>query len=161
MFNIFDIIFFFANNYDMNRKAEIGNAIKNARLDCNLRMEDVARSVGITRSTLWSIENGKGNYSINTLIDLIDYFNLSLEIIRDKTTSDKKRASRINSVLDKKINRFVIMCVEQYALYKNSGSRITYNELYKKGVLKELSNDYEDMHGMSTYSINEYIEARM
>ena len=30
-----------------------------------------------------------------------------------------------------------------------------------KGVIEELKEDYEDMHGMSTYSINEYIEARL
>ena len=62
---------------------------------------------------------------------------------------------------DKKVNRFIIMCVEQYASSINKDSKTTYFEMSSKGVIEELKEDYEDMHGMSTYSINEYIEARL
>ena len=47
----------------MERKFEIGRKIKNKRLELNLRMDDVAKRVGITRSTLWSVENGSGYYA--------------------------------------------------------------------------------------------------
>ena len=53
------------------------------------------------------------------------------------------------------------MCVEQYASSMNKSSRDVYNCLSKKGIIKELIDDYEDMHGMSTYFINEYIDKRL
>jgi hypothetical protein len=53
------------------------------------------------------------------------------------------------------------MCVEQYALSVNKSSKYVYKALKDKGIIDELSDDYEDMHGMSTHSINEYIDKRL
>ena len=145
----------------MENKVLIGEIIKNKRLLLNLRMDDVAKQVGITRPTLWSIENGNGNYSIDVLLNLLSKLNLSLDIGVIKTTNNRSRATRANSIIDKKINRFIVMCVEQYASSINSNSKSAYALLNKKGVIKELADDYEDMHGMSTLQINEYISARM
>ena len=144
----------------MGKKQEIGEKIKRRRLQLNLRMDDLAKEVGITRSTLWSVENGKGNYSINTLIKLLSFLGLSFEVETFETNSDRRRASRSSS-LDNEINRFIVMCVEQYASFVNKSSRETYDLLEKEGIVKELTDDYEDMHGMSTYSINEYISKRI
>ena len=148
-------------NLIMENKVQIGEIIKNKRLLLNLRMDDVAKQVGITRPTLWSIENGNGNYSIDVLLNLLSKLNLSLDIGVIKTTNNRSRATRANSIIDKKINRFIVMCVEQYASSINSNSKSAYALLNKKGVIKELADDYEDMHGMSTLQINEYISARM
>ena len=63
--------------------------------------------------------------------------------------------------IDKEINRFIVMCVEQYASSVNQSSGVTYCKLNKTGIIDELIDDYEDMHGMSTYSINEYISRRL
>ncbi len=145
----------------MGKKQEIGEKIKRRRLQLNLRMDDLAKEVGITRSTLWSVENGKGNYSINTLIKLLSFLGLSFEVETFETDSDRRRASRSNSSLDNEVNRFIVMCVEQYASFINKGSKETYDLLEKEGIIKELTDDYEDMHGMSTYSINEYIGKRL
>lgn len=145
----------------MKRKAELGEILKNKRLSLNLRMDDVAKEVMITRSTLWSIENGKGNYSIDILFRLLDFYNLSIEVKSTNNTLNKHRATRVTKAIDKKINRFIIMCVEQYALSVNKSSKSVYNALKDKGIIDELSDDYEDMHGMSTYSINEYINKRL
>ena len=71
MFNIIDINFAFLYALAMESKFEIGKKLKNKRLELNLRMDDVAKEVGITRSTLWSIENGNGNYTIDTLLRLL------------------------------------------------------------------------------------------
>ena len=144
----------------MENKVEIGTKLKNKRLQLNLRMDDVAREVGITRSTLWSIENGSGNYSIDTLIKLLSFLNMSIDI-DNQESGNRKRATRTNSVLDKKINRFIVMCIEQYASSVNKSSSYIYNKLNKLGIIDELKDDYEDMHGMSTYSINEYIDKRL
>ena len=145
----------------MEDKVTIGNKIKNKRLSLNLRMDYLANLVGITRSTLWSIENGIGNYTIDTLLKLLSYLDLSLDIDTVQSDDTRSRATRINRALDKKINRFIVMCVEQYALFINADSRTTYEKLLKAGIIKELTDDYEDMHGMSTYSINEYIAKRL
>ena len=144
----------------MESKFEIGEKIKNKRLELNLRMDDVAKKIGITRSTLWSIENGNGNYTIDTLLRLLGFLNMSIDIDAQEQGA-RRRATRTNSVLDKKINRFIVMCVEQYASSVNQSSGTIYNRLNKAGIIDELKDDYEDMHGMSTYSINEYISRRL
>lgn len=144
----------------MESKFEIGKKLKARRLQLNLRMNDVANKVGITRSTLWSIENGNGNYTIDTLLKLLSFLDMSVDI-NYQEQGHRKRATRINTVLDKKINRFIVMCVEQYASSVNQSSRTIYAKLNKVGIIDELKNDYEDMHGMSTYSINEYINKRI
>ena len=144
----------------MENKFEIGKKLKSKRLELNLRMDDVAKEVGVTRSTLWSIENGNGNYTIDTLLRLLSFLNMSIDIGTQKQGT-RKRATRTNSALDKKINRFIIMCVEQYASSVNQGSGAVYTKLNEAGIIDELKDDYEDMHGMSTYSINEYISRRL
>jgi len=141
-------------------KIEIGKIIKSKRLQKNLRMDDVAREVGITRVTLCSIENGKGNYSIDVLFKILNYLNISINF-EEQAKETRRRATRVNSVLDKKINRFIVMCVEQYAYSVNQSSSSVYSKLNEIGVIKELKDDYEDMHGMSTYSLNEYIDKRL
>ena len=160
MFNIIDINLTFLYNIGMESKFEIGQKLKNKRLELNLRMDDVAKEVGITRSTLWSIENGNGNYTIDTLLRLVSFLNMSIDI-DTQTQGTRKRATRTNSSLDKKINRFIVMCVEQYASNVNQSSSVIYSMLNKAGIVNELKDDYEDMHGMSTYSINEYISRRL
>ena len=160
MFNIIDINLTFLYTIGMESKFEIGQKLKNKRLELNLRMDDVAKVVGVTRSTLWAIENGSGNYTIDTLLRLVSFLNMSIDI-GTQTQGTRKRATRTNSALDKKINRFIVMCVEQYASSVNQSSGATYNELNKAGIIDELKEDYEDMHGMSTYSINEYIGKRL
>ena len=144
----------------MESKFEIGTKIKNKRLQQNLRMDEVAKEVGITRSTLWSIESGNGNYTIDTLLKLVSFLNMSIDIGAQEQ-GNRIRATRTNSALDKKINRFIVMCVEQYASSVNQGSGFVYDKLNKAGIIDELRDDYEDMHGMSTYSLNEYINKRL
>lgn len=66
-----------------------------------------------------------------------------------------------NEELSRAINRFVILCVEQYASKVNKSSRETYTLLNSLGIINELESDYQDMHGMSTEMINEYIDERI
>ena len=82
----------------MESKFEIGETIKNKRLQLNLRMDDVAKEVGITRSTLWSIENGNGNYTIDALLRLLNFLNMSIDIDAQEQGA-RRRATRTNSVL--------------------------------------------------------------
>ena len=144
----------------MEDKREIGKKIKNKRLQLNLRGEDVAKAVGISRSTLIAIEKGYANYTIDTFLNLMNFLDMHFTI-DNQENSVKKRATRINKIIDKKINRFIIMCVEQYASSINESSKNTYLKLSDAGIIDELTEDYEDMHGMSVYSINEYISKRL
>lgn len=146
----------------MEKLLFLGNAIKEKRLALNIRMDDLARKADITRATLWSIEKGTSNCSIRTVFKLMDALGLNFNLVNQQSDNNvRNRATRINTLLDKKINRFVIMCVEQYALSKNKSSGQTYKEMLKSGVVKELENDYEDLHGMSTPYLNDYIESLM
>lgn len=136
---------------------KIGQLIKNARLSQNLTMEYVAKKANITRATLSSIENGSTKCSLQTLIDILNVLDLNLEINSINKTHNRNRATRTNTLLDKKINRFIIMCIEQYAHSQKKNSKNIYNKLRNKGIIDELKNDYEDLHGMSEISLNNYI----
>lgn len=41
----------------MEDKSTIGKKIRKKRLELNIRMEEASKQAGITRSTLWAIEN--------------------------------------------------------------------------------------------------------
>lgn len=60
---------------------------------------------------------------------------------------------------EKQINRFVIMCVQQYAEFSNKSGSEAYKEMQKYKIIDELENDYEDLHGFSTIWLNDYIES--
>ena len=141
----------------MDNIREIGNRIREKRLSLNMRMSDVANSSNITRATLSSIENGNGNYSINSLYRVLNVLGMTLSIDNEIYKNERERASRLNTKRDKIINRFIIMCVEQYAVYINKGSGEVYKIMKENNIIDELINDYEDLHGMSTIYINEHI----
>ena len=121
-------------------------------------MDDLARKAGITRQTLSSIENGLDGYSFSSLLKVLNALNISLKIDNDDVSRpSRQRATRINKKLDKVINRFIVMCIEQYAESINQPSYIIYSQMKQKGVIDYLKSDYEDMHGMSTEYINDFI----
>ena len=72
-----------------------------------------------------------------------------------------KGKEKIGIMSNADINRFIVMCVEQYASSVDKGSAFIYSKLSEAGIINELIDDYEDMHGMSTYSLNEYIAKRL
>ena len=60
---------------------------------------------------------------------------------------------------EKDINRFIIICVEQYANSVNQPGAVVYKKMKDSGIIDELTNDYEDLHGMSFVYLNDYIGA--
>lgn len=142
----------------MSNLEKLGQSIKERRLSLNLRMEDVARKAGITRATLWSIEKGSGKSSMSSLFAIMNVLGMNFSIDDVKHDAEYRvRATRRNSALDKKINHFVIMCVQQYASASNEPSYLVYKKMSDYGVIKDLVDDYEDLHGMSTAYLNDYI----
>lgn len=146
----------------MENKVLIGEAVKNKRIALNLTSEQLAIASGLSRSTLYSIEAGSGNYSIDALLKVFEILSLNIKLLGCvKPKISKARAKRINTKLDIKINRFVIMCVEQYCAYKEKSSDELYPLLEKKGIIAELEDDYEFLHTLSTEWINDYIDAML
>lgn len=146
----------------MSNMLEIGNVIKEKRLSQNLRMEDLARNANTTRATLWAIEKGTANCSIETLLRVMDVLGLELAVYNSSSSKPpRNRASKINTVLSRRINRFLIMCLMQYAASTGSSSKDLYKRMQETGILDEIEEDYEDLHGMSTIYLNDYIKARL
>ena len=124
-----------------------------------MRMNDVASKAHITRATLGSIEKGRGGFSAFSLFNVMNVLGLSFNLSEVYTTSlTRTRATRVNSSLDKKINRFITMCIEQYALYAGISSHQAYKKMSEKGLIKNLTDDYEDLHGESREYLNDYID---
>ncbi|MBE6133410.1 MAG: DUF3791 domain-containing protein [Erysipelotrichaceae bacterium] len=139
---------------------EIGKVVKEKRLSLNMRMDDLASKTGITRQTLGSIENGASSYSFSSLLKVLGALDISLTVNSIKDAKTKRdRATRINTKLDKKVNRFLIMTIEQYAESINSPSNDVYTRMKKKDLINLIKDDYEDLHGMSTVYLNDYIGA--
>ena len=141
---------------------ELGRTIRERRLELNLRMDDVARMANTSRATLWAIEKGAANCSVKTLLQVITVLGLKMSVNNpDSKVSSRNRASRINTVLSKKKNRFLVMCIMQYASEIGLSNEEVYERMQLAGLLEELEDDYEDLHGMSTMYLNDYIGARL
>ena len=65
----------------------------------------------------------------------------------------------MDNITAKKVNRFIVMCVEQYAAFFKLPSETVYKNMKEKGAIEELIFDYEDLHGMSTEYLNQYIQS--
>lgn len=141
----------------MKEYYDFGRYIKRKRLALNMRMDDVASMANISRTTLWSIENNKYNYSVESLLKVVQILGIQLTIDDVGTKGPRKRASRINTVLDKEKNIFIVLSVQQYASAINKSSFDTYQMLSANRILNDLLDDYEDLHGMSSEWINDYI----
>lgn len=140
----------------------IGKTIRDRRLELNLRMDDVAKRANTTRATLWAIEKGSANCSVKTLLQVMAVLGLKMSVnYPDSTASSRNRASRINTVLAKKKNRFLVMCIMQYASSIGLSNEEVYEKMQQPGLLDEIEDDYEDLHGMSSICLNDYIGARL
>ena len=140
----------------------IGKTIRDRRLELNLRMDDVAKRANTTRATLWAIEKGTANCSVKTLLQVMAVLDLKMTINGpDQIVASRNRASRINTVLSKKKNRFLVMCIMQYASSIGLSNAEVYEKMQRAGLLDEIEDDYEDLHGMSTMYLNGYIGARL
>lgn len=160
MFKIIDINNCSKYYLDMANVVQIGKSIKDKRLALNLRMDDVAKKANITRATLWEIEKGRKNYSFFSLLKVLQVLDISLELntgCKNKPTI--QRAKKANLAIDKKINRFVIMCIEQFASYKNISSKEAYLLAKERGAIDLLTRDYEDLHAMSNVYLNDFIDS--
>ena len=61
-------------------KAKIGHIIQQRRDFLAIKQEDLSEMTGITSKTIYLIESGKGNPSIDTLNKLLDVLGLEISI---------------------------------------------------------------------------------
>ena len=138
---------------------DIGLIVRTKRLSLGLRMDDVARKANISRVTLSMIENGCCNYSFVNLLRVFDCLGLSLSISNlEEKTSPRERAPKILTKQEKQINRFIVMCIEDYAEEKSISGQQVYEMMEENDLFQEMTDDYEDLHGMSSSYLNYYIE---
>lgn len=72
------------SNIFLMTKQEIGHIILKRRQDLSLKQEDLSELTGITSKTIYLIENGTGNPSLETLEKITGVLGLEVKIqIRD------------------------------------------------------------------------------
>jgi len=59
---------------------EIGKSVTRRRRELKLRQDDLAEMSGVTVRTIYNIEEGKGNPSLNTLSRLCDILGLEINV---------------------------------------------------------------------------------
>ena len=100
----------------------------------------------------------KGGTSLSKCHHLINRFSEDIDISYEKPYSEigiseiERKYKGISSS---------IKTVEQYALYVHQSSGVIYKQMDDKGIIDDLTNDYEDLHGMSSIYLNEYIDSLM
>ncbi len=161
MFKIFDIKKSRNDNMAVEQLEQLGKQIKQKRLSLNMTMDCCAEKAGISRATLWSIEKGASNCSATALFKVMEVLGLSITVNNCETNIVRERATRLNSVEIKKMNKFLIMCIEEYASSVCEPSGVTYRKMKDKGVIEMLKNEYGDLHGYSQSYLNEYISSLM
>ena len=76
---------------------EIGNRLKNARVEMGLTQEKVAEEIGVSRQTVYNWENGKCYPDIENVIKLSDLYSVSLdELLKE----DKKMIGHLKESTD-------------------------------------------------------------
>ena len=67
------------NLFLMNKK-EIGHIIQDRRDSLSIKQEDLSEMTGVTSKTIYLIESGKGNPSIDTLSKILEILGLEISI---------------------------------------------------------------------------------
>ena len=142
----------------MDELEKLANQIRNKRLELNISMEVVARKANITRATYSEIEKGNPKCSIGSYFKVLELLRIDFSTNETKTKNSRERASRRVLAQEKKINSFVVLCIESYAAYLNKTTDAIFKKLQEAGLIDTLYNDYEDMHGMSSEYINDYFD---
>ena len=63
----------------LKRRDTLKNKIENIRKEKNIRQEDFAKAMGVSRQTISSLENGRYNPSILLAYKIAKYFEMMIE----------------------------------------------------------------------------------
>jgi len=75
----------------MFSKELFGSRIKQLRKESNANQNDLAKLLGITRTQISDLENGKTTTSIERLYILADYFDVSLDYLVGRSDVKERR----------------------------------------------------------------------
>jgi transcriptional regulator with XRE-family HTH domain len=64
---------------------EIGKIVQQRRAVLQLKQEDLAELSGITEKTIYLLENGKGNPSYSTLLNILNVLGMEMNVQVKKT----------------------------------------------------------------------------
>jgi y4mF family transcriptional regulator len=64
---------------------EIGEIVQQRRSALQLKQEDLAELSGITEKTIYLLENGKGNPSYSTLLNILNVLGMEMNVHVKKT----------------------------------------------------------------------------
>ena len=142
----------------MEELEKLAKQIKNKRLESNISMNDVAKQADITRATLFEIEKGNPKCAIGSYFKVMSILGIDFEIQNNIIDNSRERATRRILLKDKKINSFIVLCIESYASYLNKSTNVVFEKMQKAGLIDHLYDDYEDMHGMSNEYLNDYFD---
>lgn len=70
------------------RKANVAKRLRETRLKCGLKQQDVAERTGINVITLSGYEIGKNEPNMEALVSLADVYGVSLDYLMCRTDSD-------------------------------------------------------------------------
>lgn len=73
LFVIFIVLFKYKEVYMKNKRMKI------ARIECDMKQDDLAKSVGVTRQTIGLIESGNYNPTLNLCISICKALNKTLD----------------------------------------------------------------------------------
>lgn len=76
---------FISAHYTLLEVIYVRLRIKDVREDKDLNQEDVAKAIGIPRSTYCNYESGRRNIPNQVLFDLANYFNVSIDYLLGRT----------------------------------------------------------------------------
>lgn len=142
----------------MDELEGLAKQIKNKRLKANISMEEIAKQADITRVTLSEIEKGNPKCAIGSYFKVMSILGIDFGIQKVSKDSLRERASRRIFLKDKKINSFIVLCIESYASYLNKTTDVVFEKMQKAGLIDLLYDDYEDLHGTSNEYINDYFD---
>ena len=70
------------------------NRIEEIRKERGIRQEDFAKSMGVSRQTISSLENGRYNPSITLAYKIAKYFGISRSSVADRISVIKKKLKK-------------------------------------------------------------------
>ncbi|AMV11726.1 MULTISPECIES: helix-turn-helix domain-containing protein [Geobacillus] len=75
---------------------DLGNRLQELRSKLNMRQEDVAKKIGVGRTTYAMYEQGKREPDYETLLKLADLFEVSTDyLLTGKTTVESKKQTNL------------------------------------------------------------------
>lgn len=85
-----------------------GNNLKKLRIENGLTQDALGKIIGVTGSTIRMIEKGERNGSRKVVEALAKYFNVSVDVIENRTDDMDEKERKVMEIMDKLIEANII-----------------------------------------------------